>query len=104
MVEERIEKQLQTQRDTRSSGEMKDEIRLLWAEVGALAKSKEEMQGHVEHLTSVAQKAQEHANREQEMLKSENGYLRKQLQFLKNDGVQVKRFSPWLPCLMLHKY
>lgn len=104
MVEERIQKQFQTQRDTRSSGEMKDEIRHLWAEVEALVKSREEMQGHVEHLTSVAQKTQEHANREQEMLKSENGYLRKQLQSLKNDGVQVKRFHLAMPCCIHHKY
>ena len=90
MVEERIEKQLKAQKvDTKTSVDMKDEIRLLWAEMDALVKSRQEMQGHVEHLTSVAQKAQEHASREHEMLKSENGYLRKQLQSLKNEGVQV---------------
>jgi uncharacterized coiled-coil DUF342 family protein len=73
MVEERIEKQLKAQKvDTRSSVDMKDEIRLLWAEMDALVKSRQEMQGHIEHLTSVAQKAQEHASREHEMLKSEN--------------------------------
>ncbi|KAG0629748.1 hypothetical protein M758_1G127100 [Ceratodon purpureus] len=91
MVEERIEKQLKALKaENRTSVDMKDEIRLLWAEMDALVKSRQEMQGHVEHLTSVAQKAQEHANREHEMLKSENGYLRKQLQSLKNEGVQVR--------------
>lgn len=89
MVKERIEKQLKAQKETRSSVDMKDEIHRLWAEVDALVKNRQDMQGHVEHLASVAQKAQEHANREHEMLKSENGYLRKQLQNLKQEGVQV---------------
>lgn len=89
MVKERIEKQLKAQKETRSSVDMKDEIHRLWAEMDALVKNRQEMQGHVEHLTSVAQKAQEHANREHEVLKSENVHLRKQLQSLKNEGVQV---------------
>jgi uncharacterized coiled-coil DUF342 family protein len=109
MVEERIEKQLKAQKvDTRSSVDMKDEIRLLWAEMDALVKSRQEMQGHIEHLTSVAQKAQEHASREHEMLKSENGYLRKQLQSLKNEGVQVSHLLAILhlitPCCVFHEY
>lgn len=82
LVDERIVKQL-------GNSEMKSEIRLLWAEMEALSKSREEMQGHVDHLTAVAQKAQEHASHEQDILKSENGYLRKQLQSLKNDEIQV---------------
>nr|PNR43483.1 hypothetical protein PHYPA_015864 [Physcomitrium patens] len=90
MMEERIEKQLQSHRDTKSSVETGDEVRLLWAEVEALVKSREEMQRHVEHLTSIAQKAQEHADREHDMLKTENEYLRQQLQSLKNDGAQIR--------------
>jgi hypothetical protein len=89
MVDERIEKQLQAHRDIGGSSEMKNEIRLLWAEVEALSKNREEMQGQVDHLISMAQKAQEHASREQDILKNENGFLRNQLQSLKNDGVQV---------------
>lgn len=91
MMEERIEKQLQSHRDTKSSVETGDEVRLLWAEVEALVKSREEMQRHLEHLTSIAQKAQEHADREHDMLKTENEYLRQQLQSLKNDGAQVRQ-------------
>lgn len=100
MVDERIEKQLQAHRNIGGSSEMKNEIRLLWAEVEALSKNREEMQGQVDHLISMAQKAQEHASREQDILKSENGFLRNQLQSLKNDGAQVS--SLFLPFCQLY--
>lgn len=85
MVEERIEKQLNAQ----LLAEMKDDMHLLWNEMDSMIKSREDMAAHVEHLTFVTKKVQEYSSREQDMLKSENGLLRRQLQSLQGDGVPV---------------
>lgn len=89
MVEERIEEQVKGQLLGSCWADMKEEMCLLWSEVNSLIKSREDISGHVEHLTFVTEKVQEHSSREQDMLKSENGFLRKQLQFLQGDGGQV---------------
>ncbi|CAM6042630.1 unnamed protein product [Sphagnum compactum] len=88
LLEETIEKRF-NEKDM-GMAEMRGEIRLLWAEVEALSKGREEVQSHVQHLAQVAQIAKENANHEQDMLKSENGFLRRQLQTLKQEGIQVK--------------
>lgn len=93
MVVERIEKQLKAQPAGSCWADMKDEMHLLWNEMDSLIKSREDMAGHVEHLTFVTKKVQEHSSREQDMLKTENGFLRKQLQSLQGDGVQVSHLS-----------
>ncbi len=87
LLEEMIEKRF-NEKDM-GMAEMRGEIRLLWAEVEALSKGREEVQSHVQHLAQVAQIAKENANHEQDMLKSENGFLRRQLQTLKQEGIQV---------------
>jgi hypothetical protein len=87
LLEEMIEKRF-NEKDM-GMAEMRGEIRLLWAEVEALSKGREEVQNHVQHLAQVAQIAKENANHEQDMLKSENGFLRRQLQTLKQEGIQV---------------
>jgi hypothetical protein len=89
MIEERIEKQLKAQQLGICWADMKNEMHLLWNEMDSLIKSREDMAGHVEHLTFVTKKVQEHSSCEQDMLKSENGFLRKQLQSLQDEGVQV---------------
>jgi hypothetical protein len=43
----------------------------------SLTKGREHLQEHVNRLTNVAKIAKENANREQDNLKSENGFLRK---------------------------
>ena len=93
MVEERIEKQLKAQQLGNCWAEMKDEMHLLWNEMDSLIKSREDMASHVEHLTFITKKVQEHSTREQDVLKSENGFLRKQLQSLQGEGVQVSHLS-----------
>jgi hypothetical protein len=87
LLEEMIEKRF-NEKDM-GMAEMRGEIRLLWAEVEALSKGREEVQSHVQHLAQVAQIAKENASHEQDMLKSENGFLRRQLQTLKQEGIQV---------------
>lgn len=87
LVDDKIERRLNEKE--MGMAEMKSEIRLLWAEVGALSKGREEAQGHVDQLTQIAQMAKENASREQDFLKSENGFLRKQLQSLKKEDSQV---------------
>lgn len=89
MVEERIEKQLKAQH----LAEMKDEMHLLWNEMDSLIKTREDMAGHVEHLTFFTKKMQEHSSREQGMLNSENGLLRKQLQSFHSDNIPVSNLS-----------
>jgi hypothetical protein len=54
-------------------------MRLLWAKVEALNKGRDHLQEHVNHLTKVAKLAKENANHEQDILKLENGFLRRQL-------------------------
>lgn len=86
--DEKIEKQLREKEI--GMAEMRGEIRLLWAEVEALSKGREEVKSlNVEHLNQIAQIAKENAIREQDILKSENGFLRRQLQTMKQDGIQV---------------
>ncbi|KAH8954489.1 hypothetical protein BDL97_08G081000 [Sphagnum fallax] len=77
LVDERIEKRL-NEKDLVMT-EMKSNMRLLWAEVEVLNKGRDHLQEHVNHLTKVAKLAKENANREQDILKSENGFLRRQL-------------------------
>jgi hypothetical protein len=76
-VDERIEKQL-NEKDLVMM-EMKSNMRLLWAKVEALNKGRDHLQEHVNHLTKVAKLAKENANHEQDILKLENGFLRRQL-------------------------
>jgi hypothetical protein len=86
--DEKIEKQLREKEI--GMAEMRGEIRLLWAEVEALSKGREEVKSlNVEHLNQIAQIAKENAIREQDILKSENGFLRRQLQTMKQEGIQV---------------
>jgi hypothetical protein len=66
--------------------EMKSNMHLLWAEVEALNKGKDHLQEHVNHLTKVAKLAKENANHEQNILKSKNGFLRRQLQSFKSNA------------------
>lgn len=89
LVEERIEEQVKRQLMASCWSGMKEEMCRLWSEVNSLIKSREDIAGHVERLTFVSEKVQEHSSREQDMLKSENGFLRKQLQSLQSDGGQV---------------
>ncbi len=84
LVDERIEKRL-NEKDLVMT-EMKSNMRLLWAEVEALNKGRDHLQEHVNHLTKVAKLAKENANREQDILKSENGFLRRQLQSFKSNA------------------
>ncbi len=77
LVDERIEKRL-NEKDLVMT-EMKSNMRLLWAKVEALNKGIDHLQEHVNHLTKVAKLAKENANREQDILKLENGFLRRQL-------------------------
>ncbi len=77
LVDERIEKRL-NEKDLVMT-EMKSNMRLLWAKVEALNKGRDHLQEHVNHLTKVAKLAKENANREQDILKLENGFLRRQL-------------------------
>jgi hypothetical protein len=87
-IDEKIEKQLREKEI--GMAEMRGEIRLLWAEVEALSKGREEVKNlNVEHLNQIAQIAKENAIREQDILKSENGFLRRQLQTMKQEGIQV---------------
>jgi len=73
-VDERIEKRL-NEKDLVMT-EMKSNMRLLWAEVEALNKGRNHLQEHVNHFTKVTKLAKENANHEQDILKSENGFLR----------------------------
>jgi hypothetical protein len=84
LVDERIEKRL-NEKDL-VMAEMKSNMRLLWAEVEALNKGRDHLQEHVNHLTKVAKLAKENANREQDIFKSENGFLRRQLQSFKSNA------------------
>nr|XP_024362283.1 uncharacterized protein LOC112275837 [Physcomitrium patens] len=79
MVEERIERQLKSLPLGSGWAEVKNEMQLLWSEMDSLIKSRQDLANHVEHLTVVAKK-------EQDMLKSENGSLRNELQSLQDDG------------------
>ncbi|CAK9277147.1 unnamed protein product [Sphagnum jensenii] len=88
LVDERIEKRL-SKKDIVMS-EMKSNMRLLWTEVESLTKGRDHLQEHVNHLTKVAKIAKENANREQDILKSENGFLRRQLQLFKGNDNQMK--------------
>ncbi|CAM6034206.1 unnamed protein product [Sphagnum compactum] len=88
LVDERIEKRL-NKKDIVMS-EMKSNMRLLWTEVESLTKGRDHLQEHVNHLTKVAKIAKENANREQDILKSENGFLRRQLQCFKGNDNQMK--------------
>ncbi len=83
-MDERIEKRL-NEKDLVMT-EMKSNMRLLWAEVEALNKGRDHLQEHVNHLTKVAKLTKENANREQDILKSKNGFLRKQLQSFKSNA------------------
>ncbi|KAG0553581.1 hypothetical protein KC19_12G022600 [Ceratodon purpureus] len=89
IIEERIEKQLKAQQLGNCWADMKNEMQLLWNEMDSLIKNREDIASHVEHLTFITNKVQEHSSREQDMLKSENGLLRKQLQSLQSEGVQA---------------
>lgn len=82
MVEERIERQLKSLPLGSGWAEVKNEMQLLWSEMDSLIKSRQDLANHVEHLTVVAKK-------EQDMLKSENGSLRNELQSLQDDGAEV---------------
>jgi len=93
MIEERIEDQVKGQLLTGCWAGMREEMCLLWNEVKSLIKSREDIAGHVEHLTSVTEKVRELSSREQDMLKSENGFLRKQLQSLQSDSRKVSHLS-----------
>ncbi len=86
-MDERIDKRLRKKDIVMS--EMKSNMRLLWTEVESLTKGRDHLQEHVNHLTKVAKIAKENANREQDILKSENGFLRRQLQLFKGNDNQV---------------
>jgi len=77
LVDERIEKWL-NEKDLVMT-EMKSNMRLLWVKVEALNKGRYHLQEHVNHLTKVAKLTKENANREQDIFKLENGFLRRQL-------------------------
>ncbi len=84
LMDERIEKRL-NEKDLVMT-EMKSNMCLLWVEVEALNKGRDHLQEHVNHLTKVAKLAKENANREQDIFKSENGFLCKQLQSFKSNA------------------
>ncbi|MCO5578128.1 hypothetical protein L7F22_031966 [Adiantum nelumboides] len=95
-VEEKIERRLSQPMEIVSGGkekvmaDMKTELRLLWSEVDLLIKGREEIKDNMEQLNQIAEKAKEAIGKEQDLLKTENGSLKKQLQYFKKESMQTR--------------
>ncbi|KAI5084502.1 hypothetical protein GOP47_0000671 [Adiantum capillus-veneris] len=96
LIEEKIERRLSQPMEIVSGGkekvmaDMKTELRLLWTEVDLLIKGREEIKDNMEQLNQIAEKAKEAIGKEQDLLKTENGSLKKQLQYFKKESMQTR--------------
>eukprot|EP01018_Ginkgo_biloba_P016909 Gb_32370 [translate_table: standard] len=96
LVEERIDSKISLLKNTAMDcGEpetegVKEELSMLWSDIQELLKGKEEIQGHVEQLAQMIEKTQENICKEQSIIKSEGGSLKKQLQHFRKETLQDK--------------
>ncbi|KAH7296642.1 hypothetical protein KP509_26G032200 [Ceratopteris richardii] len=99
LIEERIQSRLTQPMEIVSGGkekvmaEMKEELQLLWAEVDLLIEGREKIKDNMEQLNQVAEKAKEAIGKEHDLLKTENGSLKKQLQYFRKETMQLQMDS-----------
>ncbi|MCO5569804.1 hypothetical protein L7F22_023518 [Adiantum nelumboides] len=96
LIEEKMEKRLSQRLEIVSRGkekviaDMKNELRLLWAELDILSKSREEIKDTVNQLAHIAEEAKHSIGEEHNALKHENSMLKRQLQYFKKESMQMR--------------
>ncbi|EFJ16180.1 hypothetical protein SELMODRAFT_422245 [Selaginella moellendorffii] len=89
VIKETVEKCLSDRTETKEKP-LKDELRLLKAEVELLSRGRVELESHFEQIAQIVENDRETISTEQINIRTENGYLRKQLQSMKKEGLQAR--------------
>ncbi|MCO5557583.1 hypothetical protein L7F22_011149 [Adiantum nelumboides] len=96
LIKDKMEKRLSQRLEIVSRGKekvianMKNELRLLWAEVDMLSKIRKKMKDIVNQLAHIAEEAKHSIGEEHNALKRVNGMLKKQPQYFKKESMQMR--------------